>query len=217
MSKYKILVADDHAMIRSGLRLLLTENNDLEVAGEASTGEEAIEQHLSLRPDLIILDISMPDMNGMDVAREMLANDPDARIIILSMYSDEEYIARCMEYGVKGYVIKSETSDELAYAVDMVLRGRTYFSSQVQKVIFKKYTDDVIRKTKKEPEISLTSREIEIVKLIACGLTSQQIADKLFISSRTVENHRANLMKKVNVRNAIELVQKIKKLDILSE
>ncbi|HCW06308.1 MAG TPA: DNA-binding response regulator [Cytophagales bacterium] len=217
MSKSKILIADDHSMIRDGLKSLLTKDKELTVVGEATNGSEAISKYKILKPDLLILDISMPDINGMDVSQQIIADDPLAKIIILSMYDDEDYISKCMECGVKGYVIKNETSDELTYAVKTVLKGQTYFSSKVQEVIFKKYAHNVARKKQKEPEVKLTHREKEIVKLIAEGLTSQQIADKLFIGSRTVETHRANLMKKVNVKNAIELVNRVDKLGLINK
>ena len=212
MAKSRILIADDHSMIRDGIRMLLSQEKQWTVCGEASSGKEAIEKYKELRPDLLILDISMPDLNGMEVGDQIIQSDPGAKIIILSMYDDEDYIGRCMEIGVKGYVVKNETSGELDYAVRTVLRGQSYFSSQVQQVIFKKYSKNVASKKQKEPDIKLTNRELEIVKLISEGLTSQEIANKLFISPRTVETHRANLMKKTGVKNSIELVKKVEKL-----
>jgi DNA-binding NarL/FixJ family response regulator len=214
MAKHKILIADDHAMIRDGVKTLLKQNKECSVVGEAVNGAEAITKYKSLKPDLAILDISMPEMNGMEAAREIIKLHPEARIIILSMYDDEDYISQCIEYGVKGFVVKSESGNELNYAIKSVLEGRSYFSHHVQEVIVKKYTSGVKRKPK-EPEIKLTNREIEIIKLISDGLTSHQIADKLFISPRTVETHRANLMKKVGVKNSIELVKKVEKLGVM--
>jgi DNA-binding NarL/FixJ family response regulator len=215
MYKSKILIADDHSMIRDGVKTLLSKNKDLEVAGEASSGHDAVEKYFELKPDLLILDISMPDMSGMEVAQRILGERPDAKIIILSMYDDEDYISRCMEHGVKGYVVKNETSEELDYAVKTVLKGQSYFSSQVQQAIFEKYSHTVTKKKETKPEVRLTSREIEIVKLISDGFTSQQMADRLFISPRTVETHRANLMKKTGVKNSIELVKKMEKLGVI--
>jgi DNA-binding NarL/FixJ family response regulator len=214
MPKHKILIADDHAMVRDGVKNLVQQNKDLTVIGEARSGNETLELYDKLKPDLLILDISMPDMNGMEVSRAILANNPDANIVILSMYEDEDYISRCLEYGVKGYVVKNESGSELDYAIRSVLQGKNYFSRQAQDVIFKKYSQNVVRKKPKE-EINLTKREIEIVRLISDGLTSQQMADRLFISPRTVETHRANLMKKLNVKNAIELVKKAQQLNLL--
>jgi DNA-binding NarL/FixJ family response regulator len=215
MAKYKILIADDHAMVRDGVKNLVKQNKDYVVVGEASTGKEALDQYESLKPDLLILDISMPDMNGMDVSKEILVHDPAANILILSMYDDEDYISRCLEFGVKGYVVKNESSSELDYAIKSILQGKNYFSRQAQDVIFKKYSQNVSKKRQREDLIKLTNREIEIIKLIADGLTSQEMADKLFISPRTVETHRANLMKKVGVKNAIELVKKAQQLELI--
>ncbi|RAW01009.1 response regulator [Pseudochryseolinea flava] len=215
MAKHKILIADDHAMVRDGVKNLVKQNKDYTVVGEASTGKEALDQYESLKPDLLILDISMPDMNGMDVSKEILSHDPTANILILSMYDDDDYISRCLEFGVKGYVVKNESSSELDYAIKSILQGKNYFSRQAQDVIFRKYSQNVSKKKQREDLIKLTNREIEIIKLIADGLTSQEMADKLFISPRTVETHRANLMKKVGVKNAIELVKKAQQLDLI--
>lgn len=215
MSKYKILIADDHAMVRDGVKNLVKQNKDYVVVGEASNGKEALDQFETLKPDLLILDISMPDMNGMDVSKEILTKDPAANILILSMYDDDDYISRCLEFGVKGYVVKNESSSELDYAIKSILQGKNYFSRQAQDVIFKKYSQGVTKKKQREDMIKLTNREVEIIKLIAEGLTSQEMADKLFISPRTVETHRANLMKKVGVKNAIELVKKAQQLDLI--
>jgi DNA-binding NarL/FixJ family response regulator len=215
MAKYKILIADDHAMVRDGVKNLIRQNKDYLVIGEASNGKQALELYDELKPDLLIMDISMPDMNGMEVSREILTKDPKANIVILSMYDDEDYISRCLEYGVKGYVVKNESGSELDYAIKTVLQGKNYFSRQAQDVIFKKYSQNVTKKKVKEDAVKLTRREIEIIRLIAEGFTSQQMADKLFISPRTVETHRANLMKKVGVKNAVELVKKAQQLDLL--
>jgi DNA-binding NarL/FixJ family response regulator len=210
-----ILIADDHAMIRDGLKALLSQFSAYTVVGEASSGKQAIEMYGSLKPDLLILDVSMPDLNGMEVLKEIFQDHPAARVVIFSMYDGEDYISRCMELGVRGYVVKNESSDELLQAVKIVLSGNTYFSRQVQDVIFRKYSNNMGRKKQREEMIKLTQREIEIVKLISEGFTSQQMADKLFISPRTVETHRANLMKKVGVRNAIELVKKLETLELI--
>ena len=215
MPKHKILIADDHAMVRDGVRNLVHQNKDLTVIGEATSGNETLELFDKLKPDLLILDISMPDINGMEVSKAILARYPDANIVILSMYQDEDYISRCLEYGVKGYVVKNESGSELDFAIRCVLQGKNYFSRQAQDVIFKKYSQNVTRRKVADDAIKLTKREVEIVKLIADGLTSQQMADKLFISHRTVETHRANLMKKMGAKNAIDLVKKAQQLNLL--
>jgi len=214
MCKAEILIADDHAMIRQGVRSLLSRNEQWCVVGEAVNGREAIEHFQQLRPDLMILDISMPEINGMDVARQILNTHDDAKIIVLSMYNDDDYISKCLEHGVRGYVVKSETGDQLEEAVETVLRGDCYFSHEVQKSILKRYSNTLTRKKTSANNIRLTAREIEIVQLIGEGMTNQEMADRLFISQRTVETHRANLMKKVGVKNAIELVRKVERLGL---
>jgi DNA-binding NarL/FixJ family response regulator len=215
MNVYKILIADDHAMIRDGLKNLIQASPEYCIAGEAAGGSETLQKFETLNPDLLIMDISMPDLNGMEVSQQILTKHPDARILVFSMYDGEDYIGRCLEIGVKGYVLKSETGSELEYAIRAILKGGNYFSRHAQDVIFRKYTQQIGRKRNREEQIKLTQREIEIVKLIAEGYTSQQMADKLFISPRTVETHRANLMKKVGVHNAIELVKKIQELELI--
>jgi DNA-binding NarL/FixJ family response regulator len=215
-NKFSILLADDHAMIREGVKNLLKQAKDFQVVGEAASGTEAIAQYELLKPNLLILDISLPDMNGMETAKKIIEYDAQANILMLSMYDDEDYISRCVESGVKGYVVKSESGQELEFAVRAVLQGKTYFSHKVQEVILNKYKQNVTRKKQPEEVVKLTNREIEIIQLIDQGLTSQQMADKLFISPRTVETHRANLMKKFTVKNALELVKRARQLQIVS-
>lgn len=202
-------------MVREGLKNLVRRNKDLVVVAEAQSGREALQLFDKLSPDLLVLDISMPDINGMEVARSILSKNPKANIVMLSMYDDEDYVSRCLEYGVRGYVVKSESGSELDNAIRAVLQGRNYFSRQAQDVIFRKYSRQVVKQKQKAETIKLTRRETEIVRLIAEGLTSQQMADKLFISARTVDTHRANLLKKIGVKNSIELVKKAQQLDLL--
>jgi DNA-binding NarL/FixJ family response regulator len=213
MTKQKILIADDHAMIREGIKILLKKKKEYEVIGEAVNGLDAVEKFKNLNPDLVILDISMPELSGMEAAKEILNIDPAALIIILSMYDDEDYIRLCLEIGVKSYVVKSESSEELVDAVKNVLAGESYYSSRVQQVIVKNYTSSA-KKNKKEQLVKLTSRELEVVKLISEGLTSHEIAKKLFISSRTVETHRSNLLSKADAKNSMELLRKLSDLNI---
>jgi len=212
---YKVLIADDHAILRDGIRYLITRMKNMKVVGEAVTGLEAFQKFEHLQPDLLILDISLPDKNGMQVAQQILTKSPEANIIILSMYDEDEYINRCLELGVKGYVVKNESGTELELAIQSVIDGRNYFSSHVQKVIFRKHSQNVSQAKKREHIVQLTKRESEIIGLISRGLTSQEMADKLFISPRTVETHRANLLKKVGVKNSMELINKVDELKLL--
>jgi DNA-binding NarL/FixJ family response regulator len=215
MKKFKILIADDHSLIREGVKTLITRNKNITIVGEAANGNQAVELYEKLSPDLVILDISMPQKNGMEAAQEILAADENANIVMLSMYDDEDYISKCIELGVKGYVIKNESGNELEYAIQAVLNGKTYFSQQAHEVIFRKYTQRISKKKETSSMVSVTKREIEIIKLIAEGLTSQEMANKLFISPRTVETHRSNLMKKMGVKNSIELVRKAQQAELL--
>jgi len=217
MTKHKIILVDDHALIRSGVKNLLKQSRDMTVIGEAETGLQAIDMYEELKPDLIVLDISLADMNGMDVSQKILEIDPNANILMLSMYDDEDYVSRCIENGVKGYVVKSESSQELEYAVRTILQGKTYFGRKAQELILNKYKRGLVKKKERTDNLKLTPREIEIIKLIDDGLTSNEMADKLFISPRTVETHRANLMKKFAVKNSIELVKKARNLQIISK
>lgn len=215
MNKWKIIIADDHAMIRNGVRALLSKNKDFVVVSEAGSGSETIEMFNEHKPDLVILDISLGDMSGMEVTEKILSQHPDAKVLILSMYDDEDYISKCIESGVKGYVVKNESGNELEYAVKTVLKGQTYFSHHVQQVIFKNYSTHVSKPKSVEPELKFTTREVEIIKLISEGLTSHEMAEKLFISPRTVETHRANLIKKTGVKNSVELIRKMEKIGII--
>lgn len=218
MPRIKILIADDHSILRDGVRSLLTRTKNLQIVGEATNGLEAVEMYKSLLPDILIMDISMPVKTGMEAACEIMDQYKGARIIMLSMHDDEEYIDRCLELGVKGYVVKNESGKELELAVSAVAGGKNYFSHQVQEVVFRKHTQTINKKKKRqEVEVKLTEREIDIVRLVAQGLTSMQMAEKLFISHRTVETHRANVFKKLNVKNAIELVKKAEALQLLTE
>lgn len=214
--KHKIVLVDDHALIRSGVRNLLAQSRDIAVIGEADNGRKAIDLYQDLKPDLMVLDISLPDINGMEVSQRILEQNPNANILILSTYDDEDYVSRCIEHGVKGYVVKSESSQELESAVRTMLQGKTYFGRKAQELILNKYKRAVTRKKERIENIKLTPREIEIIALIDEGLTSNEMADRLFISPRTVETHRANLMKKFGVKNAIELVKKARAMNVIS-
>ncbi len=216
MNKYKIILVDDHALIRAGVKNLLKQSRDMVVIAEVETGMKAIDKYEELKPDLMVLDISLPDINGMEVSQKILELDPRANILMLSMYDDEDYVSRCIENGVKGYVVKSESSQELEYAVRTILQGKTYFGRKAQELILNKYKRAISRKKERNNNVKLTPREIEVIKLIDDGLTSNEMADKLFISPRTVETHRANLMKKFAVKNSIELVKKARGLQLIS-
>lgn len=215
MRIHRILIVDDHALIRDGIKNLIRTNPDYLVSAEAEDGVQAIRIYKEIQPDIVIMDLSMPFKGGMEASKEILTLDANAKILILSMYEDEDYISQCMKIGVKGFVVKNESGVELLKAIGTILEGKNYFSTRVQQVIVNQYANQNIRSNRLDDDVKLTNREIEIVKLIAEGLTSGEVANKLFISQRTVETHRANLMKKLGVKNAIELVKRVEKLHLI--
>lgn len=216
MRKYKMIVADDHDLYRDGIKHLLRKMKNIILVGEARDGKEAVDLYAKLNPELVLLDISMPVMDGMEASVEILRINPSASIIILSMHSDEDYISRCLSAGVKGYVIKSETSDELRNTIESVIQGNNYVSRKAQDVILNSMKQLTSRGRSSSETANITQREIEILRYITQGFTSQEMAEKLFISIRTVETHRANLMRKLGVKNAIELVKKSIELGLLN-
>ncbi len=196
--KNKVIIADDHTLFRHGLKLILEDMENIEVVADVANGKELIEITKELRPDLIIMDINMPQINGIEAGRILLQEFPDLKILVVSMYGDEQYYNSVIEYGVKGFILKDAENTELRAAVNAILNGKTYFS---QELLLK-----LIRNRKNSEQIVLTPRERQILELICQGLNSQEIANKLFLSERTVENHRANLLDKTGCRNSLSLV-----------
>jgi DNA-binding NarL/FixJ family response regulator len=199
--KYRIVIAEDHTILREGLRSLLSSSSDFEVVGEAEDGREAIRCVEKLKPDLILTDLSMPRMNGMEAIREIKKQSPKTKILVLTVHKTEEYILATLKAGADGYLLKDSTHTELMMAVKSVMSGRHYISPGVSEKVIEGYIEG--RKTLK-PRTSwetLTQREREILKLIAEGYRNKEIADDLCISVKTVEKHRANLMEKLNLHN----------------
>jgi len=201
-SKYRIVIAEDHTILREGLRSLLSTHSEFEVVGEAKDGHEAIHQSEKLKPDLILTDLSMPRMNGMEAVREIKKRTPDTKIIVLTVHKNEEYILATLRAGADGYVIKDSTHSELVMAIKSVLSGKSFLSPEISEKVIEGYLEG--RKSLKTltPWETLTQREREILKLIAEGFKNKEIADELCISVKTVEKHRANLMEKLDLHNA---------------
>ena len=200
-SKYRIVIAEDHTILREGLRSLLSSSPDFEVVGEAGDGREAIRCVEKLKPDLILTDLSMPRMNGMEAIREIKKQSPKTKILVLTVHRTEEYILATLKAGADGYLLKDSTHSELVMAVKNVISGKHYISPGISEKVIEGYIEG--RKTLK-PRTSwetLTQREREILKLIAEGYRNKEIADDLCISVKTVEKHRANLMEKLNLHN----------------
>jgi DNA-binding NarL/FixJ family response regulator len=203
----RVLIAEDHLMVRAGIRALLEKAGDIHVLGEASNGQEAIELVEKFVPDVLIMDIMMPRMNGIQAAENIRKLNVPTRILLLSMYSDEGLIYQALQSGVKGYVLKSSVSDELLWAVHTVASGKTYLSSQVSDIVVESAVHPHLPGRDHDPFANISPREKEILQLIAEEHTSSEIAKLLFISEKTVEKHRASLMEKLNVHNLAGLVR----------
>ena len=200
-SKYRIVIAEDHTILREGLRSLLSSNPDFDIVGEAEDGREAIRCVEKLKPNLVLTDLSMPRMNGMDAIREIRRRAPETKILVLTVHKTEEYILATFKAGADGYLLKDSTHAELLAAVRYVLSGKHYISPGISDKVLAGYLEE--RKTLEVPTSweTLTVREREILKLIAEGYMNKEIADDLCISTKTVEKHRANLMGKLNLHN----------------
>ncbi|HXD10094.1 MAG TPA: response regulator transcription factor [Anaerolineales bacterium] len=203
----RVLIAEDHLMVRAGIRALLEKAGDIHVLGEASNGQEAAELVEKLMPDVLIMDIMMPRLNGIQAAENIRKLNLPTRILLLSMYSDGALIYQALQNGVKGYVLKSSVSDELLRAVRTVAEGKTYLSQQVSEIMVENAVHPHASGQDRDPLSNLSPREKEILQLIAEEHTSAEIAKLLFISEKTVEKHRASLMEKLNVRNLAGLVR----------
>ncbi len=201
-SKTKVVLAEDHTILREGLKSLLSTNQDFEVIGEAGDGREAIQSVEKLKPDLILIDLSMPRMNGMEAIREIRRLSKEVRIVVLTVHKSEEYILATFKAGADGYVLKDATHEELLMALRSVLKGKPYISPEISEKVLEGYLEG--RKTLKSKTSweTLTFREREILKLIAEGYKNKEIAEELCISAKTVEKHRSNLMEKLNLHSA---------------
>jgi len=199
--KYRIVIAEDHTILREGLRSLLSSHPEFEMVGEAEDGREAIRCVEKFKPDLVLTDLSMPRMNGMDAIKEIKRRNPKTKVLVLTVHKAEEYILSTFKAGADGYLLKDSTHTELVLAVKKVLSGKPYLSPEVSEKVIEGYLEG--KKTLKVQTSfeTLTSREREILKLIAEGYRNKEIADDLCISVKTVEKHRANLMEKLNLHN----------------
>ncbi len=202
---YRIVLADDHVLVRQGLKMVLEGAEGLEVVGEADDGLKLLNLLRQVNPDMVILDISMPGMRGIEAIREIRAVRPNAAILMLTMHRDIEYVHLALSTGAKGYLLKEDADKDLFSAIEKVRRGRTFVSPTISE----EYLDDLVQVRQGRPVESdpLTVRERQVVKLIAEGKTSREIADLLHISARTVENHRANIMEKLSLRKAADIVK----------
>jgi len=204
-TRRKIVIAEDHTILRAGLRALLSGQNGLEVIGEAGDGREAIRKVDTLQPDLLLIDLSMPKLNGIEAIREIKSQHPEIKIIVLTVHKSEEYIIAALQAGANGYMLKDASQNELLLAIDYVINGKTFLSPSISD----KVVDAFLNTDKKDKPAAvldnLTAREREILKLVAEGNTNKKIAEHLCISLKTVEKHRSNLMQKLDLRNTAAL------------
>jgi len=204
--KIRILLADDHALVRRGVRLILDNEPDLTVVAEASDGAEAVDKARAEQPDLVILDIAMPRPTGLQAARELSLLRPDLRILILTMYDNEQYLFEALKAGAAGYVLKSVADRDLAEACSAAMRDEPFLYPGAISTLISNYLERA-REGDSLPARAITDREEEILKLVAEGHTSKEIADLLFISVKTVERHRANLLQKLGLKERLELTR----------
>jgi len=206
MAKLRILLGDDHRLVRQGLRKILEDRSDWLIVGEASDGRESVKQVLALAPDVAILDIGMPLLNGIEATRQIVRRAPRVRVLILSMHLNEAYVTRALQAGAMGYLLKDSADTDLILGVAAVSAGKSFFSPAVAKVMLDDYVRHLAGKGIVDRYDSLSEREREIFQLVAEGRSNKAIADLLFVSPTTVETHRAHILQKLDVHNTAELV-----------
>ena len=199
-----ILIADDHGIVRSGIRMLIDRQQGMHVVAEAEDGIQAVELAQATRPDVAILDVSMPRMTGLQAAREIRARVPDTSVLLLSMHDDERYFFDAVDVGAAGYVLKRSADTDLIDAIQAVARGEQFVSPVTERAVIKEWLENGREDRLEDP---LTPRELDVVKLIAEAHTNKQIAQALHVSEKTVESHRANVLSKLGMRDRVELVR----------
>ena len=202
MKRIRILLADDHAVVRQGFKMILGEQPDMEIVGEAGNGREAVELAASLRPDVVVMDVTMPELNGIEATRRLTAENPHIRVVALSMHKDSVYVREILRAGARGYLLKDSVADDLVAAVRAVAGGEGYLSPAISNAVLDDY-----RKHVTNPIDLLSSREREVLQMLAEGKTNKEIAVTLNLSVYTVDAHRGRIMEKLNVHSINELVR----------
>jgi two-component system response regulator NreC len=203
----KVLLGDDHTVLRQGLRKILEDRRDWRVVGEAGNGRDAVREALELTPDVAVLDIGMPLLNGIEATRQIVRRAPSVRVLILSMHSDQAYVTQAVQAGARGYLLKESAGSELIAAISAVAAGKSFFSPAVAQVVFDDYVKSLTERGITDRYDALSEREREVLQLVAEGKSSKEIADVLSISPATVETHRTRLLQKLGLRNTAEVVR----------
>ena len=204
--KYSVLIADDHGVVRKGLRLLLEQYPELAVIGEAANGREAVTMAAALSPQIVVLDVAMPILNGIEAAEQILKVNSKTGIIILTMHADESYLLRALNVGVKGYLLKESAEEDLLLAIKAVANGKPFFSRAINETLLEDYMRMLKQQGLSDTFDLLTAREKEVLQLLAEGKTNKEVAQLLDVSPYTVESHRTNLMQKLGIHNTAEIV-----------
>lgn len=203
----RVLLADDHTILREGIRSLLVTHPDITVVGEAKDGQEAIQKTLELNPDIVLMDISMPNVSGLEATRVIRQKCPNTRVLILTMHDSDEYIFQMLEAGASGYVLKGTASGDLVSAIQAVAEGQSFLYPSVAKKVVEEYLGRGTQPAERDKFDGLTEREVEVLRLVAEGKTNQEIADQLFLSVKTVQAHRAHIMEKLDLHDRVDLVK----------
>jgi DNA-binding NarL/FixJ family response regulator len=215
MGDLRVLLGDDHTVLRHGLRKILEERRDWRVVAEAGNGRDAVRDTLEFNPDVAVLDIGMPLLNGIEATRQITRRAPAVRVLILSMHSDQAYVTQSIQAGARGYLLKESAGAELIEAIAALAAGKSYFSPAVAQVVFDDYVRSLAAKGITDPYDSLSEREREVLQLVAEGRSSKEIAEVLSISPATVETHRAHLLQKLQLHNTVEVVRYATKRGII--
>ena len=216
MKKINIVLADDHVLVRKGIRAMLETDTEINVVGEASNGAEALETAKLLKPDILVLDVRMPIMTGLEAAAKLHQYSPQTKAVILSMHDSEEYVLQALESGAYGYLLKDTDKDEFVKALKLIHEGNKYFSGGVTNVLASRLLNSKsISKVVRKDKYNLSKREMEILRMVIDGKQNKQIADALDKSVRTIETHRFNIMKKLSVNNAVDMVNKTVKENLV--
>jgi DNA-binding NarL/FixJ family response regulator len=207
MSTAKVLLVEDHIVVRQGIKALLSDDPDLEIVGEADNGREALNMVSDLQPNIVLMDISMPGLNGIEATRQLRQIYPEIKVVILSMHANEEYVFQVLQAGASGYVLKQSDSSEVLTAIRAALSGGSFLSPPISRTVIEDYVHRAEVRGQGEDLDILTSREREVLQLLAEGLPNREIAKQLNISVKTVETHRSNMMNKLDVKNKTELIK----------